>query len=274
MHSHPRPRTPLRLIGAGAAILTLLVASTVMTVAVLGGRHRATRETAQSAPSPTASSVTIPSAEPPNPAEELGVRKSELEAEVARLRATPTADDRSPLPRITGDAAQQTDLYAAAFTTQLLTQDYRRPREEWVSWVQAESARTAERLVVGLIPPDLRDRWAAFSVTDAQDGPAPIPTTKEWARLATREARTSVRILRVTEPMTWTNAVEAGRITDPGITARIVSAEVTLTTTVDGRSEAERTSVELGLEFERPPTRSTWGFVGAVTYTSIPVGTS
>jgi hypothetical protein len=245
-----------------------------MTVAVLGGRHRGTPDTAQPAPLPTASPVSSPRAEPPNPAEELGVRKFELNAEIARLRATPTADPRSPLPRITGDAVQQTDLYAAAFTTQLLAQDYRRPRGEWVSWVQAESARTEEPLVVGLVPPDLRDRWAAFSVTDAHDGPAPIPATNEWARLAAREARTSVRILRVTEPMTWTNAVEAGRITDPGITARIVSAEVTLTTTVDGRFEAERTSVELGLEFEGPPTRSTWGFVGAVTYTAIPVGTS
>ena len=123
MHSHPRTRTPVGLLGAGAAILTLVVASTVMTVAVLGGRHRVTRDPAQPAPSPIASSVTTPSAEPARPTEELGVRKSELDAEVARLRATPTADDRSPLPRITGDAVQQPDLYAAAFTTQLLTQD-------------------------------------------------------------------------------------------------------------------------------------------------------
>jgi hypothetical protein len=180
----------------------------------------------------------------------------------------------SPLPRITGDTAQQPDLYAAAFTTQLLTQDYRRARGAWVSWVQAESARTDEPLVTGLVPPELRDRWAAFSVTDASDGPTPIPTTSEWATVAAQAGRTSVRIQRVTEPMAWSNAVEAGRITDPGITARVVSAEVTLTTVVGGHTRTAATSVELGLEFEGPPTRDQWGFVGAVTYTAMPMGQS
>jgi hypothetical protein len=143
-----------------------------------------------------------------------------------------------------------------------------------VSWVQAESAHTGEPLAIGLVPQELRDRWATFSVTDTSDGPAPIPTTSEWAKLAAQAGRTSVRIQRVTEPMAWTNAVEAGRITDPGITARIVSAEVTLTTVVDGHTRTRATSVELGLEFEGPPTRGQWGFVGAVTYTAIPMGTS
>ena len=274
MRRNPRLRTPLRIIGAGAAILTLLVASAVMTVGLLGRRHGVPPDTAQSVPSATDSRATTATPEPSNPSGQPGIRKSELDAEVARLRATPTADATSPLPRITGDAAQQPDLYAAAFTTQLLTQDYRRPREQWVSWVQAESARTEEPLVIGLVPADLRDRWAAFSVTDAHNGPAPIPTTRDWAGLAAQGGRTSVRIQRVTEPMAWTNAVEAGRITDPGITARIVSAEVTLTTTVDGHIQTVTTSVELGLEFEGPPSRGHWGFVGAVTYTAIPMGQS
>jgi hypothetical protein len=111
-------------------------------------------------------------------------------------------------------------------------------------------------------------------VTDATDGPAPIPTAGQWAKLAEQAARTTVRVQRVTEPMAWTNAVEAGRITDPGITARIVSAEVTLTTVVDGHARHQVSSVELGLEFEGPPTRNRWGFVAAVTYTAIPMGSS
>ena len=54
---------------------------------------------------------------------------------------------------------------------------------------------------------------------------------------------------------------------DPGLTARVVSAEVSLH--VQGRVEVF--SVELSLEFEGPPVRDDWGFVGAVSYTSMPV---
>jgi hypothetical protein len=274
MHRYPRRRTPSRLVVASAMILTLLAASTVMAVSLLSGRHGPSPKTAQPVPAATAPAATTPTVEPTDQAAQTGIRKSELDADVARLRAAPKVTTDSPLPRITGDPARQPDLYAAAFSTQLLTQDYRRPREGWVSWVQAESAHTDEPLVIGLVPPELRDRWATFSVTDTSDGPAPIPTTSEWAKLAAQAGRTSVRIQRVTEPMAWTNAVEAGRITDPGITARIVSAEVTLTTVVDGHTRTRATSVELGLEFEGPPTRGQWGFVGAVTYTAIPMGTS
>jgi hypothetical protein len=180
----------------------------------------------------------------------------------------------SPLPPITGDAATQPDLYAAAFTERLMTQDYRNPRQALLSWVQGESSRTEEPLVMGLVPPELRDRWAVFSVTDATDGQAPIPTADEWAKLAQPAATKTVRVRRVTEPMAWTNAVESGRITDPGITARIVSAEVTLTTVVDGHPRHHAYSVELGLEFEGPPTRNRWGFVAAVTYSAVPMGSS
>jgi hypothetical protein len=231
-----------------------------------------------SAPKPyrsaTAPKATAHEGEPGDAAAPPGIRKGQLEAEVARLRAAPAVTKDSPLPRIVGDATRQPDLYAAEFVRRLLTQDYRRPREALRSWVQGESARTQEPLVVGLVPRELRDRWAVFTVTDATDGPAPIPTAGEWATLAERAGTTTVHVQRVTEPMAWTNAVEAGRITDPGITARIVSAEVTLTTVVDGHTRTSRTSVELGLEFEGPPTHDQWGFVGAVTYTTIPMGSS
>jgi hypothetical protein len=180
----------------------------------------------------------------------------------------------SSQPKIVGDATKQPDLYAAEFTRRLLTRDYRNPRQTLLSWVQGESVPTQEPLVVGLVPPELRDRWALFTVTDATDGPTPIPPAGEWASLAEQAGKSTVRVLRVTEPMAWTNAVESGRITDPGITARIVSAEITLSTVVDGRIRRAVTSVELGLEFEGPPTLGQWGFVGAVTYTAIPVGPS
>jgi hypothetical protein len=274
MSRHPRSRPLPRVVGAVTTVLTVLIAGTVLTITLI----RSHGDPNASAPKPDRPSAALKSTTHPGQPDDAtappGIRKGQLEAELARLRAAPELTTDSPLPKIVGDATKQPDLYAAEFTRRLLTQDYRNPRQVLLSWVQGESAPTPEPLVVGLVPPELRDRWAVFSVTDATDGPTPIPTFGEWARLAEQAGTSTVRIQRVTEPMAWTNAVESGRITDPGITARIVSAEVTRTTVVDGRTRRAVTSVELGLEFEGPPTRDQWSFVGAVTYTAIPVGSS
>jgi hypothetical protein len=197
---------------------------------------------------------------------------SELDAEVTRLRAAAPVTAAPSLPRIGGEAAHQPDLYAAEFVRRLLTRDYGQGRDGFLAWVQSEAARSPEPLVVGLIPPELHDRWAVFSLTDSSDGPAPIPDQTEWTRLGRVSGRATVTIRRVAVPQAWTNAVEAGRITDPGITARVVTADVVTTTVADGRTQVETRNVELGLEFEGPPTRATWGFVGAVTYESMVVG--
>jgi hypothetical protein len=252
----------------------VLIASTVMTISLVNGdgsEGATPRKGATNLPTPTATTHT---GEAGGAVEQPGIPRGELDAELARLRATPDVTSDSALPRITGDATLQPDLYAAEFTRRLLNQDYGKSRTTWLSWVQSESARTEEPLVVGLVPRELRDRWAVFTVTDPTDGGAPIPTAEEWAHLAQQAGKATGRVLRVSEPMAWTNAVEAGRVTDPGITARIVSAEVILTTVVDGRTHHQVTSVELGLEFEGPPTRDAWGFVGAVTYTAMPLGSS
>ena len=274
MPRYPRSLSRSRVVGSAAAVLTVILAGTVLTLSLVrgdkGGAATPQHEVTQS-PSPN---TPTRAAERADAAGQPGIRRGELEADLARLRAAPEVTTDSPLSPITGDAATQPDLYAAAFTERLMTQDYRNPRQALLSWVQGESARTEEPLVVGLVPPELRDRWAVFSVTDATDGPAPIPTAGEWAKLAQQAANTTVRVRRVTEPIAWTNAVEAGRITDPGITARIVSAEVILTTVVDGHTRHQMSSVEIGLEFEGPPTRNQWGFVAAVTYSAVPMGSS
>jgi hypothetical protein len=188
---------------------------------------------------------------------------------VARLRAAPEARAKEAVTEpIDAESRSHPDLYAAEFARRLLTQDYRASREDLLGWVQAESALTSDPLVVGLVPKELRDKLAVFTVTDSVDGPAPVPPAAEWDRLAAAGAFATARVQRVTEPLAWTNAVEAGRITDPGLTARVVSAEVSLH--VPGRVEVF--SVELSLEFAGPPVRDHWGFVGAVGYTSMPVG--
>ena len=129
-----------------------------------------------------------------------------------RLRRTPQYHGSLPVDVIQGDDSQQPDLYAAAFVRRLLTQDYQTPRADLLAWVQAESAQTTEPLVVGLVPPELRDRLAVYSVTDAASGPAPVPSEDEWRSLAARNATTTAVIDRVIEPQSWSNAVDAGRI--------------------------------------------------------------
>lgn len=191
--------------------------------------------------------------------------------QIDRLRALKPITSNPTTSTIPGDAAQQPDLYAAEFVRRLLTQDYRAPRDAHLAWVQAESAQTLEPLVVGLIPTELRDRYALFSVTDATDSPTPVPNEEEWQGLGLQHGYTTVAIDRVEEPLAWTNAVASGRITDPGITGRDVSATVVRHLSIDGKPRITTFSIAISLNLEGPPTRDRWGFVAAISYTAIQV---
>jgi len=169
--------------------------------------------------------------------------------------------------RIAGEASLQPDLYASAFVKELLTQNYGTPRDDLLSWVQAESAMTNEPRVVGLIPSELRSKWAVFSVSE---GPMPpVPPIAGWTSLGLRQGRTTVEIQRVVEPVPWSTAVAAGDISDPGVTAREVTALVTLNTAEAGIEQKIVTSVALTLNLEGPPARQSWGFVGSITYDAV-----
>jgi hypothetical protein len=200
------------------------------------------------------------------------VNPVDLARHLERMRQLDVPHDRPEDPPISGEATLQPDLYAAEFVRRLLTQDYGQPRDELLAWVQAESTPVADPLVVGLVPPDLRGRFAVYSVTDTSNGASPIPPAQEWGALATSAAYTTVRIDRVIETTAWNNAVHAGRITDPGTTARLVAATVTRHTGTAVKPATEEFSVALSLNLEGPPTRAGWRFVTAVTYTTIPAG--
>ncbi|WP_150132627.1 hypothetical protein [Intrasporangium calvum] len=200
-----------------------------------------------------------------------------VQEQIAQLRAMPkTEPDPRLSDRIPSEARSHPDLYAAEFVRVLLTQDYGRPRQEILTWVATEAATTAEPLVVGLVPPELRDRLAVYSVAEQSSGPdsSPVPSAAEWARLAALRGYTTVTDIRVSEPLAWSNAVDAGRVTDPGVTAREITATVTLHTTAAGVTSAARSSVSLIADFVGPPTRPSWGFVNVVLYTSLPEGRS
>lgn len=84
-----------------------------------------------------------------------------------------------------------------------------------------------------------------------------------------QHAYTAVTIDRVEEPFGWTNAVASGRISDPGATARQVTATVTRHTGTTVSPAVFSVSVTLNLE--GPPARRDWGFVAVISYRSIQV---
>lgn len=222
-----------------------------------------------SAPTTTSTQAAIPSQ--PTPTQPSSAAMDTLSQDLHGLREVHLVDVVTPPPVITGVVATQPDLYAGEFVRRLLTQQYDSPRADLLAWVQAESAQTSEPLVVGLVPSELRDRMAVYSVTYASTGAAsPIPSAAEWEALGQKDSSTTVQVERVREPVPWANAVQAGRITDPGCTAR----EVVATITRHQGDSVEKTSVSLSLVLEGPPSRATWGFVKLVQFTAIPMGAS
>lgn len=253
------------------AIVLLLVTASVLALTRQGRPSTASESTPDTAvPTAQASENTPRDGSSATSRADQTTSKDLAAAQIARIRALDPIVSSPGTGKITGEATNQPDLYAAEFVRWLLTQDYRQPRKDLLKWVQAESATTTEPLVIGKVPPELRDRLALFSVTDAADAPAPIPTAAQWDGLHTQGAYTTVEINRVEEPFSWTNAVASGRITDPGVTARQVTATVTQYTARNARPPAAF-SVSVLLNLEGPPTRRDWGFVAVLSYTAIQV---
>ncbi len=258
-----------RINRAGA--ITLVAGVVILLIGAVSV-HR-TRED-QGSPAPRPGAVTMIAGRPSagasgGPTGPAASTATDPGGDLTRLGGTPRYDTSPRTDLIEGQDSRQPDLFAAAFVRRLLTQDYRTPRADLLAWVQAESAQTTEPLVVGLVPPEMRDRFAVYSVTDTASGPAPVPSEDEWRILAAQGATTTAAVGRVLEPQAWSNAVDAGRIHDPGVTARQVQATVTrhLGTVTSSYS------VEVIVNLEGPPTRDRWGFVTLLTYTSIPTGT-
>ena len=182
----------------------------------------------------------------------------------AQIPVTPATSTR--YPAVSSQARQQPDLYAAAFTRELLTQDYRTSRVQLLAWVQSESTQSTEPLVVRLTPVELQGKLALWSVQDDTGSPAVVPNQTVWAALAERQGYTTVQIQKVTEPVSWAGAVAGGEITDPGTTCRQIDAEVTVHATDHGQTTAARYSVTLTVQLEGPPARGGYGFVVAAIY--------
>ncbi|MGO4363329.1 hypothetical protein AB4Y83_21745 [Terrabacter sp. RAF57] len=248
--------------------LLLVAAGIVVALSRADDSRSSPPETAASPKAQTSATPTLSDRGSPN------ADRDPLASELDRLRgAVPVAPGPLGL-RIAGEASQQPDLYAAEFVRRLLTQDYRTPRAEHLAWVQSESAQTSEPLVVGLVPKELRGQLAVHSVTDAVGQASAVPSEHVWTGLGLQDAFTTVQIDGVEEPMAWSTAVSSGRISDPGITGRQVSATVNLHYIKGGRRVSSTSSVAMTLNLQGPPTRASWGFVTAVTYSSLAAGAS
>ena len=256
----------------GAAALLMLVLVAVWVIAA-----RQTSTTSPGLPAGEGARPTRMTTESPSGPGSLASQQQqrELEQSIKAMRAVAAVEPAPSrqYPAVSGQARQQPDLYAAAFAGELLTQDYRTSgRDQLLAWVQSESAQSTDPLVVGLTPAALRGKMAVTSVQDGVNGPAPVPSQNDWANLAGRQGHTTVQVQHVSEPVSWASAVANAQITDPGVTARQVDAEVTLQTTDHGITTVQRFSVSLVVNLEGPPVRNGYGFVAAITYNVAAMG--
>ena len=256
-------------LGATGLLILVLVAVWVITA-------RQTSTTSAGLPTGEgARHTSMTTQQPPGPGSLTSEQQRDLEQSIKAMRAVAAVEPAPSrqYPAVSGQARQQPDLYAAAFAGELLTQDYRTSgREELLAWVQSESAQSTDPLVVGLTPAGLRPKMAVASVQDGVNGLGPVPSQSDWTKLAGRQGHTSVQIQHVSEPVSWASAVANAQITDPGVTARQVDAEVTLQTTDQGKTTLRRFSVSLVVNLEGPPVRDGYGFVAAITYNATAMG--
>jgi hypothetical protein len=264
--------TPARRLAVlGGALGALLLVLLIAVFSFTGGTGRSStgggepaRGAVGTSPADGTSAAPMPSLSP--------IQSSAVERGVADLRTFPavTPSTSPRYPAIAAGRKTQPDLYAAAFAAQLLTQDYRAPRTELLSWIQSEAAPTTEPSIVALIPPALRGKFAVYSTLASVDG-NPVVSQADWDALTRAAAYTTVTVQRVIEPLYWSQAVADGRLADPGVTQREVDADVTLHYRERGKPRTSVSSVALTINLEGPPTRGGYGFVSVDNYLAVKV---
>jgi hypothetical protein len=184
--------------------------------------------------------------------------------ELSMLDAAPavTPETTRLLPPIPAQDRTQPDLYARAFLTGLFVHPYAGvTRAQMLAWVQSQQADSP--FITGGTVSE-RSRLLVESASDPQwsnHGYAVLPDDAGWAQAAA--GRASVRIARLTctTPPDWETAISDGDITDPGLTARLVSADMTMSWTEDRKVRTQRLSVALTLLLEGPPATGQYGVV-------------
>jgi len=196
--------------------------------------------------------------------------------ELSMLAAAPdvTPATTPPLPPIPPSDRTQPDLYARAFVTGLFIHPYTGvTRAQMLAWVQTQQALSP--FITGGTSAEL-NRLLVESASDpawSNHGVAALPDDSGWAQAVA--GRTSVHIDRLTclTPPDWETAISDGNITDPGLTARLVSADMTMTWNDGGKPKSQKFSTALTMLLEGPPTASQYGVV-VIADTSVVQGAS
>ncbi len=196
--------------------------------------------------------------------------------ELSLLAAAPkVAPATTPLlPPIPPSDRTQPDLYARAFFTALFTHPYTGvTRAQMLAWVQTQQALSP--FITGGTLAEL-NQLLVESASDpawSNHGVATLPDDSGWAQAVA--GRASVRIDRLTRltPPDWEAAISDGDITDPGLTARLVSADMTMTWNDSGMRKTQKFSTVLTMLLEGPPTASQYGVV-VIADTSVVQGAS
>jgi hypothetical protein len=257
-----------RVAVVGVAVAALLL---VLLIAVFSLTRGPGRPAHSKGPTPAESRAEMLVGGSASPVPSLNPSQSSaVERGIAELRVFPpvTPATSRRYPAIAAGKTTQPDVYAAAFASQLLSQDYRAPRAELLCWIQSESAPTSEASIVALIPPELRGKFAVYSTVASADG-NPVVSQAEWDALARKAAYTTVTVQRVIEPLYWSQAVAAGRLADQGVTQREVDAAVTLHSLERGKHTTSVSSVALTMNLEGPPSRDRYGFVSVDNYVTV-----
>lgn len=242
---------------AAVIALTALVGFAVLGI-VLPADHGAT-------PHADPSSTTL-TGTGPNPTTDPGTQAGNVLSgqELAELDAAPSVAPVTSalLPPIPAQTRMQPDLYARAFLTALFVHPYAGvTRGDMLAWVQAQQATSS--YITGGTPEQL-NRLLVESASDpawSNHGFAALPDEPTWTAASAGWMAVSIQKLTCITPPEWEAAIAAGTITDPGLTERLVSADLRMTLTQHGHRVTQTVSVALTLLLEGPPTLSQFGVV-------------
>lgn len=230
-----------RTVLGAAGVLAGLLAVAVIAAAVSGGSGGHPDARATPSPPTRAGTGERPAASVPPSASsprESGYDRAAWSAAPSVTPATSTA-----YPSIPAADRTQPDVFATAFARELLTRDYRHTtRDQLLAWAQACSAPMTI-VQVPMTPTDRATTLVTSLVTpgwDTGESGTPVGTSAAWLAARSRQAHTSVSDVRVQSvpdfPPPKTTFTQA-------TFDRLVTATVTLHSTVTGKPVATRQSV-------------------------------
>lgn len=192
------------------------------------------------------------------------------EAHVLAAYPAVTAATSKRLPPVPAAATSQPLLFAQAFTTRLLSIDFRaQTRTELLSWAQYQSAPMFDD-GSGFSAAD-RAKLLALSLTDpttTNSGSPVVPTESQWQSLAAQSARWTATNVTANPDPQWEAALASGYQSPDQLTTWVdVSATVTAQVHLGSAVATHRSAVSFRLLLGTSP-RGRYGAVAVYGYMS------